>query len=131
MVQRTEGCIYFLELLFLFSSGKLSKVKLLGCMAVLVQFMFPPTVDEDSLLQILLNTCNFVFLIIANLTGVRPYLMVLFAFSSLVMLNIFSRACWPSIYTSSLGKYSSPLCICDWFFAFALKLYMFFTYSGY
>ena len=74
MHQWTLVCIYFFELVFLFSSGKYPKVKVICCMAVLFlifsgtvfqftnwlhKFTIPPTVHKDSIF----STSSTIFVI--------------------------------------------------------------------
>ena len=55
------------------------------------------------------------FLMIAILTGVRWHLTLFwYAFLWLVMLNIFSSACWPSVYLLWKNVYSVLLPIFNW-----------------
>ena len=68
---------------------------------------------------------SLVFFILAILTGVRWYLIVVwFAFPWwLVMLSIFSCVCWPSIYLLWKGiQVLSPFCIWNFFYFLFLVL---------
>ena len=74
-----------------------------------------------------------VFLITVIVTDVRGYLTVVLIGISLmiVMLSIFSCACWPSVWLFWKNVYSGPLPIFLTEFLFDIQLYEFFIYFGY
>ena len=120
MVQWTGGYIYLFKLVFSFSLNKYPDVELLDHMVILflifsgISILFstvagPPTAYKQGFpfstsWPTLVNSCPF-----DNSCSNRCEMITLLWFSFafhwwLVVLNIFSCICWPSMYTSSLEK---------------------------
>ena len=121
----TEGCIYIFELVFWVSPDKFSEVELLDhkTVAVLIFWENSTIFYSDCTSPNPHQQCTWVpfsphprqhlfvdLLMIVILTGVRWYIMVLFAFLWwLVTLDIFSHIYWASIYPLWRNVYSGPL----------------------
>ena len=127
MVLWILGCIYLFELVFSFASEKYPEIKLLNHTVILLtifwgnsiifsqwlyQFISPPEVHEGYLFSTSFPTLVFFYYLFDYSHSEKYEVISWFWFEFpwwLIMLNIFSCVCWPSVFLPWKRIYSESL----------------------